>query len=564
MSGIEQVAEFLHPRTLKQLMRAGAIGPRTPIALGKTLPWLLGRGASLGILSAMNAVTVGDKPAIRDRRGAVSWRELDKRVNRMSHSLEEVGVNPGDHVAMLLRNGREWAEIALAAQRIGVVACPLNTWAKPKELAATVRSSHPLVLFYDTAHASDVEQCVPDDVPLVSVGAQAAALPGSISYEDLIAEHGEYPPAPFVRHRGTPKVIIHTSGTTGTPKAASRDAAAAGMGVLANLMSVVPYRREDIVYCPVPLFHSFGLATFTFATALGATLVLPQKFDPETSLELIDEHGATAASFVPVMVRRILSLDDDIKTRYNLSSLRVVMASGSVLSNDVRRGATELFGPVLYDLYGSTEAGWVAIATPSDMLKESHTVGRPVPGIEVKAMNPTGETLPTGETGELYVRSKVTFEGYISGEEAKTGGEGWMSIGDLGHVDADGYLYVEGRADDMVVVGGENVYPVEVEQVIENVPGVSEVAVVGLPDEEYGQILAAFIAGDVTEEEIVKACKRELASYKVPRRIQVMDELPRNATGKVLKRELGAGRARPDRKTKEGRARPDRKTKAGH
>jgi len=550
MSGLEQVTEFLHPRTLKQLIRAGALGPKTPLAVGISLPWLLGRGASLGILSAMNAVTVGGKPAIHDRRGTVTWRELDKRVNRMSHSLEAVGVSPGDHVAMLLRNGREWAEVVLAAQRIGVVACPLNTWAKPKELAATVRNSRPALLFYDTAHAAQVEECAPDNVPLVSVGDQADALPRSISYEDLIAEHGEHPPAPFVRHRGTPKVIIQTSGTTGTPKAASRDAAAAGMGVLANLMSVVPYRREDIVYCPAPLFHSFGLATFTFATALGATLVLPERFDPEGSLELIEEHGATAASFVPVMVRRILSLDEDVKSRHDLSSLRIVMASGSVLSNDVRRGATKLFGSVLYDLYGSTEAGWVAIASPDDMLKEIHTVGRPVPGIEVKAMSATGEMLPTGDTGELFVRSKVLFEGYISGEDAKRGDDGWMSIGDLGHLDAAGYLYVEGRADDMVVVGGENIYPVEVEQVIEDLPGVNEVAVVGLPDEEYGQILAAFIAGKVTEDEVVKACKQELASYKVPRRIEIMDELPRNATGKVLKRELlAAGRARPDRKT---------------
>jgi fatty-acyl-CoA synthase len=538
VGGWEQVAEFLHPRTLKQLIRAGALSPMTPLAVGKSLPWLLGRGASLGILSAMNAVTVGDKPALHDRRGAVTWRELDKRVNRVSNSLGAVGVNPGDHVAMLLRNGREWAEVALAAQRIGVVACPLNTWAKPKELAPTIRNSRSHVLFYDTAHAAQVEECAPNHLPLVSVGDPADSLRGSIPYEDLIAEHGEHPPAPFVRHRGTPKVIIQTSGTTGTPKAASRDATAAGMGVLANLISVVPYRRNDIVYCPAPLFHSFGLATFTFATALGATLVLPERFDPVGSLELIDEHRATAASFVPVMVRRILSLDEDVKSRYDLSSLRIVMASGSVLSNDVRRGATELFGSILYDLYGSTEAGWVAIATPGDMLKETHTVGRPVPGIEVKAMSATGEMLPSGEVGELFVRSKVMFEGYISGEDSKTGDDGWMSIGDLGHIDADGFLYVEGRADDMVVVGGENVYPVEVERIIEDMPGVNEVAVVGLPDEEYGQILAAFIAGSVGEDEVVEACRKELASYKVPRRIEIMDELPRNATGKILKREL--------------------------
>jgi acyl-CoA synthetase (AMP-forming)/AMP-acid ligase II len=301
---------------------------------------------------------------------------------------------------------------------------------------------------------------------------------------------------------------------------------------------VVPYRRDDVVYCPTPLFHSFGLATFTLATALGATMVLTERFDPEGSLALIDRHRCTAASFVPVMIRRILGLTDEVKAKYDMTSLRIVMASGSVLGNDARRGATELFGSVLYDLYGSTEAGWVAIATPEDMVKEMHTVGRPLPGIEVRVLGAEGEPLDAGETGEIYIRSKVMFEGYISGESTKSTGDGWMSIGDLGHLDDEGFLYVEGRADDMVVVGGENVYPVEVEEVIEALGDVDEVAVVGVPDEEYGQILAAFVAGSIAAEDIIAECKRVLASYKVPRQIHMVDELPRNATGKVLKRDL--------------------------
>ena len=538
LGGLAQIVEILHPNTLKQLRCAGVLGTRSPLAVGAALPWLVGRGPSLAILSHMNAITAGDKPAIHDRSGTITWGELNKRVNRVANALASVGVEPGDHVALLLRNGHEMVEVALAAQRIGIVACPLNTWAKRTELEAMMRNSRPVVLFYDTAHSQMAEQSAPEGIPLIAVGPARDRLPQSASYEALIAEHGEHPPSPFVRHRGTPKVVIQTSGTTGTPKAASRDAAASGLGVLANLLRVVPYHRDDVVYCPAPLFHSFGLATFTFATALGATLVLPQKFDPESSLEHIQEHGCTAASFVPVMVRRILSLPDEARAKYDLSSLRIVMASGSVLSNDVRRGATELFGSVIYDLYGSTEAGWVAIATPEDLLKEKHTVGRPVPGIEVRVMGPGDEELANGMTGEIYVRSKVMFEGYVSGESTKSAGDGWMSIGDLGHLDNEGFLYIEGRADDMVVVGGENVYPVEVEQVIEDLDGVDEVAVVGVPDDEYGEILAAFVAGRITEEEIAEACKKELASYKVPKQIHVVDELPRNATGKILKRDL--------------------------
>jgi fatty-acyl-CoA synthase len=538
LGGLGQVIDILHPTTLKQLHRAGALGPKSPLAVAAALPWLAGRGPSLAILGHMNALTTGPRTALHDRRGSISWAALNRRVNQVTHALEASGIDPGGHVALLLRNGREMVEIILAAQRLGVVACPLNTWAKPKELEATIRNSRPLLLFYDTSHSEAVAESAPPSIPLIAVGEAGTALPNSAPYEALIAEHGHRPPGPFVRRRGTPKVIIQTSGTTGTPKAAARDAAASGLGVLANLLQVVPYRRDDIVYCPAPLFHSFGLATFTFATALGATMVLPEKFDPRLSLELIEKHRCTAASFVPVMIRRILSLPDEVKSRYDLSSLRIVMASGSVLSNDVRRGATDLFGSVVYDLYGSTEAGWVAIATPEDMLKDEHTVGRPVPGIEVSIRSVDGKPLKTGETGELYIRSKVMFEGYTSGESTKDNEDGYMSIGDLGHLDEQGFLYIDGRADDMVVVGGENIYPVEIEQVIEDLGGVEEVAVIGIPDEEYGEILAAFVAGRVTEGEITEVCKRELASYKVPKRIQILDELPRNATGKILRREL--------------------------
>jgi fatty-acyl-CoA synthase len=538
LGGLAQVVEILHPNTLRQLRNAGALGPKSPLAVGAALPWLIGRGPSLAILLHMNALTVGDKPAIHDLRGSVSWKDLNKRVNQVVNALGSVGVEPGDHVGLLLRNGREIVEVILACQRSGVVACPLNTWAKPTELEAMIRNSKPVMLFYDVAHSDIVKRCAPDAIPLIVVGSTHEGVPESAAYEALIAEHGAHPPAPFVRRRGTPNVIIQTSGTTGTPKAASRDTAASGLGVLANLLNVVPYRRDDVVYCPAPLFHSFGLATFTFATALGATLVLPERFDPENSLELIDRHRCTAASFVPIMVRRMLHLPQEVVARHDLSSLRIVMASGSVLGSEVRRGATELFGSVLYDLYGSTEAGWVAIATPDDMLKEKHTVGRPVPGIEVRVMNTDDEPLDAGATGEIYIRSKVMFDGYISGESTKSTSDGWMSIGDLGHLDEEGFLYIEGRADDMVVVGGENVYPTEVEEVIDALGIVDEVAVVGVPDDEYGQILAAFVVGTATADDITAVCKKELASYKVPRQIHILDELPRNATGKVLKREL--------------------------
>lgn len=537
LDGIRQIAEAAHPRNLKTLREAGAMDPKGPLAIARTLPWLIGRGPSLGLVSQMHSIVLGDKTAIHDRNGSETWKELDQRANQVAHALEAMGLRGSDRVALLLRNGREMSEAALGAQKLGIICCPLNTWAKTKELKVTLEQVDPKVLIYDTAHADVVQKCAPSELNIVFVGDEGKALAGSDWYEDWIGPHPMSAPAPFTRDRGAPKVVIHTSGTTGKPKGAQRDSSSAGLGTLANLLRVVPYHRDDVVFCPAPLFHSFGLATFTIATALGATMVLPEKFDPEESLKMIEEYKATAASFVPVMIKRIVSLDDDVKSRYDLSSLRVVMASGSAMSPDLRKAATALFGDVLYDLYGSTEIGWVSIATPEDMAKHDKTVGKSVPGTEVAVFSRTGEPVGPNEVGELFIKSNILFEGYTSGE-TKDEREGYMSIGDLGRLDEDGYLFVEGRTDDLVVVGGENVYPVEIEEVIEGIAGVKEAAVLGVADEEYGEVLAAFVVGDVTEDEVLKICKDELASYKVPKRVSKLDELPRTSTGKVVKRHL--------------------------
>ena len=538
LDGLKQMAQIVDPKTFKRLKKAGVIGdPKGVLGIARSLPWLVGRGPSLGIVSKMHSVTLADKPAIHDKHGMLTWKQLDERANQAAHMLTDLGLHGKDRVALVLRNGREMAEVVLGAQKLGIVACPLNTWAKKKELAATLPQADPKVIVYDTQHAGQLEGLVADGVALVAVGDLADALPGSVEYEELLAAQSAAPPSPFTRDAGSARIVIHTSGTTGKPKGAARDSAAAGLKNLGNIIERVPYHRDDIIFCPSPMFHSFGLATVTFATALGATLILPEKFDPEASLAWIEKYKATAASFVPVMLRRIVSLPDDIKKKYDLSSLRIIMASGSVLSDDLRRAAAELFGDVLYDLYGSTEIGWVAIATPTDMKEKPRTVGRPVDGIDIAVFSSDGTRVAPHETGELYIKSDILFEGYTSGEQ-KDEREGYMSIGDYGRLDEDGYLFVEARTDDMVVVGGENVYPIEVEQVIESVDGVSEVTVLGVEDDEYGHVLAAFVVGDADTDLIAKTCKAELASYKVPKRIEVLDELPRNATGKVVKKRL--------------------------
>jgi fatty-acyl-CoA synthase len=504
------------------------------VALMGASPWLMGRGTSLGIVGQLNAVAVGRKVAIRDRWGSLTWAELDERANRLVHVLADRGVGPGDRVALVLRNGREFAESLLACQRVGIVTAPLNTWARAQELRATLEGVKPALLIYDGLHADTVGTAAPKRLPRLVVGKGGRS--GQNSYEAALAAAGTAPPLPVARNRGSARVVIHTSGTTGKPKGAARDPSVTGVREFVGLLATVPLRRDDVMVIPAPLFHSFGMLSFILGSILGATMVLPERFDPEGTLELIEEHRATAAALVPVMLNRIMSLPPEVRAAHDVSSIRVVLASGSAIPQDAREAVDDLFPEALYDLYGSTEAGWVAVAAPEDIASRPGTLGRPVWGVEVAVFSPEGRRLGPGQDGELHVKSAAIFEGYTGGEEQR-GRDGYIGLGDLGHLDEEGYLYVAGRVDDMVVIGGENVYPSEVEAVIRGVAGVEDVAVFGVPDPEYGEVLAAFVVGTASPEDVTKACK-QLASFKVPRRVITVDELPRTDTGKVLKREL--------------------------
>lgn len=537
--GLQQIVDIARPHTVKRLLEAGALTARSPLGIAGSFPWLLGRGPSLGILSRIHAITMGDRIALHDEFGSMTWSELESESNVVARALQAAGVNPGDKIALLLRNGRHSVISLMATQKMGVVCCPLNTWAKPKELKAVASNVDPSLLIYDTAHSDQVRSFAGDHLPLVHVGDPGDAAEGSIDWQDFVHGHPSTPLRPFTLHRGTPKVVIQTSGTTGTPKGAARDVSSSGLGALANLLDTVPFRRADVIVCPAPIFHSFGLATTSFSAALGATIVLPRAFDPEETLALIERHRATALSLVPVMVRRVVALPDEVKKRYDVSSLRILLASGSAMSRDLKESAARLFGDVIYDLYGSTEVGWVAIARPEDMEERPASVGRPATGIELAILDAEGNEVAPGVTGEIHVRSDVLFEGYTSGDQ-KVSKDGYMPIGDLGHLDDEGYLFVESRSDDMVVIGGENVYPIEIENLIEALPEVQEVSVLGISDPEFGQVLAAVVVGDTSESEVLDACRTDLASYKVPRVVKIVPELPRTATGKVLKRDLAA------------------------
>ncbi len=522
-----RVATVLDPRMGMAVARTGVITPRRAAAAWLASPWLVGRGASLGILSHINALDSPSRPAIHDRAGTLTWRQVEDRSTRLARALERLGLGSDATVATLVRNGREAVEAILAAQKLGITVAPLNTWGREGELAELLERLRPPVLVADPAHARPIAGAIPERTAVVLTGEQ---------YENLLAAESGLPLFPLAVPRRHGLIVIHTSGTTGTPKAAARSARSSGPLAVAGLLATLPVRRGDVMVCPAPLFHSFGLLVMSLAGAVGGTLVLPEKFDPRDILRLIAEHDAEVVALVPVMLRRILDLPARQRTP-KPEGLRAVLVSGSAMSPELRAETQELFGEVLYDLYGSTEGGWVAVATPEDIAADPRTAGRPVRGVEVAVFDDDGNRLDPGRSGTLHVRSDALFEGYQSGESSPER-EGFLSMGDLGKLDERGRLFVEGRADDMVVVGGENVYPAEVERVISKARGVHDAAVVGVPDREYGHTLAAFVVGTAKPEAIEAAARRDLASFKVPRTIRMVDELPRTSTGKVLRREL--------------------------
>jgi fatty-acyl-CoA synthase len=290
------------------------------------------------------------------------------------------------------------------------------------------------------------------------------------------------------------------------------------------------------------MFHSWGFAHFTLGMGLSSTLVLRRKFTPEGMLQAVAEHEATVLAVVPVMLQRTLELPDEAIDRYDTSSLRIIAASGSALPGELAVKVMDHFGDVLYNLYGSTEVAWATIATPEDMRAAPGTAGRPPRGTIVRIYDEDGNEVAPGTTGRIFVGNEMLFEGYTGGGN-KDVVDGLMATGDVGHFDEGGRLFVDGRDDEMIVSGGENVFPREVEDLLHDHAGVEEVAVIGVPDEQFGQRLKAFVVparkgSKPSEAELKDHVKANLARYKVPREIVFLDELPRNATGKVLKREL--------------------------
>jgi acyl-CoA synthetase (AMP-forming)/AMP-acid ligase II len=519
-------------------IRSGMVGPELPHKVAQMLLAFDRFGLLAGAVT-IGAIRHGDHVAIRDERGDVTYRELDERTNALANAWRERGLEPGDGVAILVRNHRGFLEAVFAAAKCGAKIILLNTSFAGPQIREVAEREGTDLLVYDDEYSSTLEGVEPPH------GRWRAWVEGEAEHPERVDDSleslidGGDPSTPPKPGRG-PKIVILTSGTTGTPKGAPRDEPKS-LGLLGGLLSKVPFRARETTELAVPMFHALGFASMALGLALGSTLVVRRHFDPEGTLDSIAENRATALVVVPVMLQRMLELGDDAVAARDTSSLKVIFVSGSALSVDLVKRSLKAFGPVVYNMYGSTEIAYATIATPADLAEEPGSVGKVVRGVVVKVLDDDGEEVKAGDTGRIFVGNAAQFEGYTGGE-TKEQIKGLMSSGDVGHFDRKGRLFIDGRDDEMIVSGGENVFPAEVEDLLAGHEAIEEAAVIGVDDEKFGQRLKAFVVvrggQDLSEDEVKGYVKDNLARYKVPREVVFMDELPRNPTGKVLKRDL--------------------------
>lgn len=478
--------------------------------------------------------------AITDEWGDVTFAQLNDRVNALARAWNTRGIGAGSVIAALCRDHRGLVTVLAAAGKVGAQLLLMNTgFAKP-QLADVAAREKVSVLIHDEEFADLISAIDPGVRRFLAWTEERSTADIEGSLEGLIAATS---PAPVAAPAKPGGMTLLTSGTTGTPKGAPRGKTSPLFS--AQLLDRVPRRRGQTCMLAAPMFHGTGLGQAVLSLALGNRLVLRRKFNPEETLRAVQNHGCDVLVVVPTMLQRILALPKDVRDRYDTSSLKIIFVSGSAMSPDLVERTLAEFGPVLYNLYGSTELAVMTVAMPEDLQHDPRTAGRPPVGCAVRLYDSAGnEITEPGVIGRVFAGSDVSFAGYTDGR-TKESIDGLQSSGDVGHFDHTGRLYIDGRDDDMVICGGENVYPLEVENLISSHPEVDEVAVIGVSDDDFGQRLNAYVVpvdgATLAADDVKDYVRANLARYKIPRDVEFVSRLPRNATGKILRAELTGG-----------------------
>ena len=531
------------------LVRSGMIAPLRPDKYLRMWAVVRRQGVTPTTGMSLAAARRPRGTALVDERGSLTWGELEARSDALAVGLAGLSASgPVRTLGVLCRNHRGFVESLAAGAKLGADVLLLNTSFSGPQLGDVLEREGADVMIFDEEFAEIVSaarsgrQGLDDLVEVLgwTDGPTATATapgPATATVEGLVTDHhGRRPPKAAEAGR----VVLLTSGTTGTPKGARRSGGG-GAGALAAMLDRIPWKAEETVVVAAPMFHAWGFGQLAIAATMTCTVVMQRRFDPETTLALVEEHEATGLAVVPVMLERIVDLPAEVLDRHPAPSLRFATASGSRMRADAVLAFMDRFGDCIYNSYNATEAGLISTAVPADLRVAPDTAGRPVVGTEVRILDDDGQDVPVGGVGRIAVASGSHFEGYTSGE-TKDFHEAYMVSGDVGRLDEAGRLYVVGRDDEMIVSGGENVYPLEVEETLAAHDAVHEAAVVGVDDEQFGQRLAAYVVlrtgAEATVDDLRAHVKAQLAGYKVPRDVTVLDELPRNATGKVMKRLL--------------------------
>jgi fatty-acyl-CoA synthase len=494
-----------------------------------------GPHATLAIQGSRKYATL---PAVVDERGTLTYKQVDDASTALARGLNGLGITAGSVVGLLCRDHRGLIIAMAACGKLGARTVLMNTgFAKPQFADVCERENVKAVLH--DSEFSDLLDALPAGLPRVLTWVDEGTGPhaGVPTIDDIIAANSSEPlPAPS-KPGGS---VILTSGTTGLPKGAPR--VKTSPLATAELVDRVPFPRSGTMVIVSPIFHGTGMATYLVGAALGNKVVTTRRFQPEGTLQLIADHKADMLVAVPTMLHRIVELAPDVIAKYDTSSLKVIAIAGSALSPDLSNRVQDTFGDVLYNIYASTECGFGTIATPDELRSAPGTAGRSPVGCEVVLFDEHDQRIAgANQRGRIFIRSTARFEGYTDGR-TKQIIDGYMSSGDMGHFDENGLLFVDGRDDDMIVSGGENVFPQEVENLLVEHEDVFDAAVVGVDDVDFGKRLRAFIVlkpgAQQNAEQIKLYVKDNLARHKVPRDVVFIDALPRNTTGKLLRRVL--------------------------
>ncbi len=478
----------------------------------------------------------------------LNYGELEQRINRLTHGLRSLGIGPGERLGVFLHNTHEYLELNAALGALGGVSVQIGYRLKAAEVAYLLENSGARALVFHADLAPVVEEAL-NEVKRLSRDACVSLghAPGFRSYEDLLASPGCDPMEPAsVEGGGFGGMMVYTSGTTGKSKGATRDLKKMGVEPILNFIAQFPLSRDERHLVVCPLYHSAAPAFVAMVIGVGGCNVILPHFEPEEVLRCIERERITSSMMVPTMLGRLMSLPAETIRKYDTSSLRWIMSGAAPLPTDLARRVEDAFGPILYNFYGATETGLVTIAKPGEHTARPGTIGKMIGGNEIRLIGPDGSEVPIGQVGELYTRNSMLMDGYHGNQAATDAAmkEGFFSVGDLAWRDADGYYYLADRKTDMVISGGVNIYPWEIEQRLHEHPAVLDAAVVGVPDPEWGETLVAYIVlqpgASVTAEELQAHVRQTLADFKRPRRVFFIDSLPRNPTGKILKRELKA------------------------